>query len=364
MSSSVLYVIGAGIQGLMTAYELAQAGERVGVLDDAGPRPTSWAGGGILSPLHPWRYTDAVSRLAAWSQSAYPGLCATLTAETGVSPEWARSGMLVLDADVAAARAWAARFKASLELLSPGQAAAVVPGLAPPQNKAVWMPDVGQVRSPRLLQALRRALAAQGVEIHAGVSVSGFSASDGVLKGLITSAGNLPAARCVVTAGAWTARLLAGTGFEPAIAPVCGQMVLLAGAALRLTTIVLRDSYYLIPRADGVVLAGSTSEDRGFDRTITAEARTRLLAEAQRMLPAIADCAVIDQWAGLRPGSPNGVPFIGPHPEVAGLYINGGHFRNGIVLAPGSARLLADLILGREPSIDPTPYRPTVPPTR
>lgn len=349
------------MQGLMIAYELARAGERVTVLDEGGPRPTSWAGGGILSPLHPWRYTDAVSRLAVWSQRAYPTVCAQLTAETGVSPEWTPSGMLVLSADVGPAKAWALRFDSRLEIVPPERGATLVSGLAPLTGDAVWMPEIAQVRSPRLMRALRLALTAQGVEMRSGVCVTGFATRRGRLRAVLTSAGELPAARCVVTAGAWTAALLAGTGFAPPIAPVCGQMLLLAGERLNLNKIVLRDSFYLIPRTDGVVLVGSTIEHRGFDRATTPAARTTLLAEAQRILAATAECEVIDQWAGLRPGSPDGVPFIGAHPTIAGLYVNAGHFRNGIVLAPASARLIADLMLDRAPIVDPTPYLPALP---
>lgn len=356
-----IVVIGGGLQGLITAYELARAGQRVTVLDDGGPRATSWAAGGILSPLHPWRYTDAVSRLAVWSQRAYPALCAELTAETGVSPEWVRSGMLVLAADVAAAKAWAPKFDAAFEIVPAEKGAGSLPGLAPQSGDAVWMPDIAQVRSPRLLRALRLALTARGVEMHAGVRVTGFAARSGRLSAILTSAGDIPTSYCVVTAGAWTAALLADTGFAPPIEPVCGQMLLLAGARLGLNKIVLRDSFYLIPRADGVVLVGSTLEHRGFDRATTPAARTTLLAEAQRILPAAAQCEVIDQWAGLRPGSPQGVPFIGAHPTIAGLYINAGHYRNGIVLAPASARLVADLMLARPPVVDPTPYLPALP---
>lgn len=344
----------------MTAYELAQAGERVTIIDDGGPRPTSWAGGGILSPLHPWRYTDAVNRLAVSSQHAYGPLCTGLQAKTGISPEWIKSGMLVLGADISAARAWALRFDASLKIVSPDHATDFAIGLMPFTQDAVWMADVAQVRSPRLLRALRLALAAHGVQMNSGVRVTGFGVRKGRLCHLFTSAGELSASQCVVTAGAWTGELLAQTGFAPAVEPVCGQMILLAGRRLGLKQIVLHDSFYLIPRTDGMVLVGSTMEHRGFDRATTLAARTILLGEAAQILPAAAECMVVDQWAGLRPGSPGGVPFIGAHPSVGGLFINAGHFRNGIVLAPASARLVADLMLGRPPAVDPAPYQPAL----
>src|SRR5690606_215400 len=114
---------------------------------------------------------------------------------------------------------------------------------------------------------------------------------------------------------------------------------------------------YVIPRADGRVLAGSTLEEAGFDKTTDAAARESLWHSATSIIPALADCEVEHHWAGLRPGSPDGVPFIGQVPGMPGIYVNAGHYRNGLVLAPASTRLLVDEMLGRSPIIDPTPYR-------
>lgn len=356
-----ILVVGGGIQGLLTAYELTRAGEAVIVLDSPGERQASWAGGGILSPLHPWRYPDAISRLSVWGQRVYSALCAELHANTAISAEYRVSGMAILAADVGAARDWAARYEVLLRTLRPGEVDEEVLGLRPQTQDAVVLPNTAQVRSPRLLQALKAALARAQVEIKTGVRVEGAQAQNGRLSALRTSIGDLPASRCVVTAGAWTGNLLSDTGIDLPIYPVCGQMLLLNGRALGLERIVLEGQYYLIPRAGGLVLVGSTMEQRGFDQSVTAAARDELAAAAARMLPATASCEVLDQWAGLRPGSPDGVPFIGAHPYIDGLFINAGHFRNGIVLAPASARLVTDLILGRPPILDPRPYSPALP---
>lgn len=356
-----IVVIGAGVQGLLTAYELALAGEAVVVLEGGSGRQASWAGGGILSPLHPWRYSDAISRLSVWSQGAYAPLSADLGTRTGISPGYITSGMVVLAADVTAAERWAAHYEVPLHTLLPHDIDRQVRGIRPQTRDAVLLPNISQVRSPRLLKALTAVLTLLKVEVRAGVWVEGVRVKGGHLSALRTSVGELPASRCVFTTGAWTRDLLAGTGIDLPIQPVCGQMLLLDGRALSLTRIVLDGQYYLIPRADGLVLVGSTLEHREFDRSTTATARAELTAAAALMLPATANCAVVDQWAGLRPGSPDGVPFIGPHPDIEGLFINAGHYRNGIVLAPASARLVTDVMLGRPPILDPAPYSPALP---
>lgn len=119
----------------------------------------------------------------------------------------------------------------------------------------------------------------------------------------------------------------------------------------------LADGRYLIPRGDGRVLIGSTLEEADFDKTPTADARASLYQSALAMLPALADCAIEHHWAGLRPAAPDGIPFIGAVPDIEGLYVNAGHYRNGLVLAPAATRLLVDILLERQPSIDPAPYR-------
>ncbi|SUD19050.1 glycine oxidase ThiO [Aquipseudomonas alcaligenes] len=125
-----------------------------------------------------------------------------------------------------------------------------------------------------------------------------------------------------------------------------------------LPAIVLAKGRYAIPRKDGHILVGSTLEHVGFDKTPTEEALASLKASAEELLPALADAEVVGHWAGLRPGSPDGIPFIGEVPQFPGLWLNCGHYRNGLVLAPASCELLKNLMLGETPIVDPAPYAP------
>ncbi|HEY3486592.1 MAG TPA: FAD-dependent oxidoreductase, partial [Gammaproteobacteria bacterium] len=177
------------------------------------------------------------------------------------------------------------------------------------------------------------------------------------ISGLRTAQGTVHKCGSVVIAnGAWSGQLLRQIGVNLDIRPIRGQMVLLQGAVGLLQHIVLQEGHYLIPRADGAIVAGSTVEDVGFDTATTEQALQDLKGFTMRIAPALAQLPVLKHWAGLRPGCGQGTPYIGAHPEIRGLYVNAGHFRNGIVMAPSSGELLASLMLDEKPSLDPTPY--------
>ncbi len=351
-------VVGGGLIGLLTARELARGGLRVGLVErgETG-RESSWAGGGILSPLWPWAAPESVTRLAAWGQREYPALAAALTDETGIDPEWTRSGMLFLDEpDAVTATQWADAHGVRCERLT-GRAAiaAVEPGCRPAEA-ALWLPGVAQIRNPRLARALACSLEREGVEVRARVEARSIVCAGGRVRGVDTAAGLIEADRVVIACGAWSARLLAPLGIDLPIRPVRGQMLLYRAAPGLLTRIVLGDGYYLIPRRDGHVLAGSTLEETGFDASTTAAARAGIARAATALAPALAGVDIVAHWAGLRPGSPTGIPYIGEVAAIDGLYVNAGHFRNGVLLAPASARLLSDILLGRSRIVDPSPY--------
>lgn len=358
-------VVGGGIIGMLTARELAQAGERVTLVEmgETG-RESTWAGGGIVSPLYPWRYPEPVTALAAWSQAAYPALSATLLAETRIDPELTRSGLLILDTDERdRAIAWAVRHGTEIATLSPAEVHAIEPELGHAPSGALLLPRIAQIRNPRLAKAARRSLEGQ-VALREREEVlellsDGPGAGDGSggrVRGARTVQGELRADRVVVCAGAWTARLLGQLGPPPDIAPVRGQMILFQARPGQIRQIVLFGDRYAIPRRDGHILLGSTLEHVGFRKATTVEAKEDLHRSARDLFPFLEHAPVQGHWSGLRPSSPSGIPYIGPYPGVHGLFVNAGHFRNGLVTAPASARLAADLVLGREPILDPAPY--------
>lgn len=350
-------VVGGGIAGLLAAWELAQAGMKVTVLDrQAVGREASWAGGGILAPLPPWRYPDAIWRLCALSQPLFQALNDELLQAGGVDPELTVAGMLVLDPGEAdAGMAWARAQGVPARRLSRQEIAALVPAAAG-EDEGVYLPTVGHIRNPRLLKALAAVLAQRGVRFVEGAEVSAIEVRGDRVSGVSTSHGFMAADRVVVAAGAWSGRLLHDLPFPPAVRPVRGQMLLFVAPPGLIKPILLQEGHYAVPRRDGRILVGSTMEDVGFDKSVTGDASELLHRAAAKMLPALAGSAAALHWAGLRPGSPGGLPYIGPHPGIRGLYANTGHFRNGVCTAPASAGLLADLMLGRTPRLDPEPY--------
>ena len=352
-------VVGGGVIGLLSAYGLACAGCSVTLLDaSATGTEASWAGGGIVSPLYPWRYSAAVTALAHWSQDYYPGLGEALKQQSGVDPEVHETGLYWLDLeDEDQALAWAQREGRPLHRVDMDKVHAAVPSLGPGFSRAVYMSGVANVRNPRLLKALRGALAKMpNVRIVEHCAVSGFVRNGEQIVGVHTAQGEMRAERVVVAAGAWSGNLLATLGLELPVKPMKGQMILFKCAEDFLPSMVLAKRRYAIPRRDGHILVGSTLEDVGFDKTPTEDALESLRATAIDLLPGLADAEVVKHWAGLRPASPEGVPYIGAVPGYDGLWLNCGHFRNGLVLAPASCQLLADLMLGRAPCVDPAPY--------
>lgn len=359
-------VIGAGVSGLLLTRELLQAGASVCVVErsEAG-REASWAGGGIVSPLYPWRYLDAVTALANYAQDAYPALADELAAETGIDPQLRQSGLMMLDAgDHDQALQWAARHQRQMQCWSSEQIYQHEQGLQAGFQQALWMPYVSNIRNPRLMKALRASVINNTrCRLLEHTEVTGFDQQSGVIHAVnVNQQGRhqqLRASEIVVTAGAWSGQLLAEAGLTVLpIRPVKGQMLLYQPQTPLLKSIVLSNGRYLIPRADGLILAGSTLEPGGFDKTATEAARQSLHTSACNILPALRDVPIRAQWAGLRPGAPAGVPYIGRMPGFGNLSINAGHYRNGLVLAPAAARLCADLLLGRIPTIDPAPYDP------
>ncbi|MDD0974250.1 glycine oxidase ThiO [Pseudomonas fontis] len=354
-------IVGGGVIGLLTAFNLAADVEQVVVCDkgEVG-QESSWAGGGIVSPLYPWRYSPAVTALAHWSQDFYPQLGERLFASTGVDPEVHVTGLYWLDLDdEAEALAWAEREGRPLRAVPIEQAYAAVPVLGEGFSRAIHMEGVANVRNPRLVKSLKAALLAlPNVTLREHCEITGFSRTGERITGVQTPEGVIEADQVVLTAGAWSGDLLRLLGLSLPVEPVKGQMILFKCADDFLPSMVLAKGRYAIPRRDGHILIGSTLEHAGYDKTPTDVALESLKASAVELLPALADATPVGHWAGLRPGSPEGIPYIGQVPGWAGLWLNCGHYRNGLVLAPASCQLFADLLAGRAPIIDPAPYAP------
>lgn len=328
-------VIGAGALGLLSAFELVSRGRRVMVFhDERACPPASWAGGGILSPLFPWRYPDAVTRLTRHAVSDYQRLARELEVDWEVQAQ----GMLVFTDEDEVVRAWAHRHDIACERRQQGW----------------YFPDMGSVRNSRLLTSLRAKLEALGVRFHADRAVA--LKEEGEQLAVVTGGASYIHDQVVVAAGAWSAALLSPWGVRLPVAPVKGQMLLWDLGRHCPESIWLGREGYFIPRSEGLCLFGSTIEPH-FDTSLpTREGYETLCERAAALMPKLANKTPLAVWAGLRPGNTRSEPYIFPVDVRQRLWVNTGHYRNGLVAAPASARLLAQWMCGETLAFDPTPY--------
>jgi glycine oxidase len=336
-------VVGAGALGLATAEALLMQGASVTILErGAVGQESSWAGGGILSPLCPWDYPEVVTQLALSGAAKFSDWAANLFATTGIDPEYQRCGMLVLPPfDKQAALTWCEKNHTHVV----------------ERDEGLLLPEVAQARNPRLLQAAHARVAKLGGDIVEHCEVKELVAEGNLIGKLVTSRGEFMASRYVVTAGAWSKQLLAVEASQLGIKPIRGQMLLFKFDVPPMQHIVLQEGLYLIPRRDGHLLVGSTLEDVGFDKSMTNEASDILMQRASEILPVLKSMPIMKHWTGLRPGSPGNIPTIGKHPRLDNLYINSGHFRYGVTMAPASVEILLNEINGAMQPFDVSPYR-------
>ena len=333
-------IIGGGAVGLSSALTLLQSGYRVTLVErGAVGQEASWAGGGIMSPLCSWDYSEAVTRLSQRSMALFPEAAAMLHATTGIDPEYLRSGMLLLPPlQDEKATSWCAAHRVELQHV---EAHDHIPELS---GDALFMPDIAQVRNPRLLCALRHRVEMLGGVILEHHEVQKLEISGERVTALLTSQGSLSADAYIIAAGAWSQALLGEHALSMDVRPIRGQILLFKFDTPPFDQILLQGSLYFIPRGDGHVLVGSTLEDVGFDKSTTLDARDDLLQRVYALFPDWRHRTPVQHWAGLRPGSKDNIPTIGRHPHLTNLYANCGHFRYGITMCWATSELLLNEI--------------------
>lgn len=346
-------IIGGGVVGLTSAQCLLKAGYRVTLLErNAVGQEASWAGGGILSPLCPWDYHEAVTRLALRGMGMFGEAASGLHDSTGIDPEYQRSGMLLLPPyKTELATEWCAQHQFALRYVN------LADYLHGQQGEGLLLPEIAQVRNPRLLHALRKQVEQLGGIILEQHEVQMLEIEGERVVALRTAKGKLSADAYIVAAGAWSKALLGEHALNMDIRPIRGQILLFKFDTPPFRQILLKENLYLIPRRDGYLLVGSTLEDAGFDKSITMEARENLLGRIRAIFPHWRDCQPVQHWAGFRPGSPDNVPTIGRHPRLANLYANSGHFRYGVTMSFASAELLLNEIESKPHPFSVEEYR-------
>jgi len=340
-------IVGGGLVGMLSARELKKSGLDVLILDKGAlGKESSWAGGGILSPLHPWRYSDEINRLASVGHQHYPQLAEELYQESGIDPEYIRCGMLVLNSDeTIEAATWAKKWSMNMSCVNQtSDLQGILPGLNSRFEQGLWMPDIAQMRNPRLVQSVKGSLFKLNIPYKEHTTVDQFKVVNGRINGVVANGEIYHANKVLVASGAWSAKLLEAHGDVPNIQPVKGQMILFNGPKGMLKSMILAENRYLIPRKDGRILCGSSIEHSGFDKSTSNKVKDDLLQSATSIFPELANIEIEHHWSGLRPGSPEGEPVIKAHEKIQGLFINAGHYRNGIILSLGSAQRVTKLM--------------------
>lgn len=362
MRDANVIIVGGGVMGCGIALRLRQAGARVTVLERSIPgAEASSAAGGILAPQMEAEGPGPFLELCLRSRALYPEFAVELQALTGINVDYLPSGLLHLAFDEAGA--W--RLKATVEwqrgldlraeLLGPAEVRALEPQLSPQVVAAARFPDDHQVDNRLLTRALTMAAARVGATFRTGY-VRGVVEEKGRVVGVDLDGETLHADAVVIAAGSWSG-LVQGVSVDPRVVrPARGQMVQLQTRLPLFSHVLFSEKGYVIPRADGRVIAGSTLEFAGFEKHVTAEGLHRILSLAMELCPALASAPVQETWAGLRPYTDDHLPILGAGP-LPGLFLATGHFRNGILLAPLTARLMAQAVLGESPSVDLAPFR-------
>jgi glycine oxidase len=350
-------VIGGGVIGLSIARELG-ATKTVLLLDRSETGGgTSWAAAGILSPQSEADEAGPFFELGMASRCMYRALVDALLGETGIDAQYSEEGSLLLASSENALAvlknrsAWQRAAGLETEIVSAQLAKEMEPLLTLPIEGAMFIPKDSHVVPRLLIKALRNSCSRRKVETRTGVRV------DAVIKhGVRTGDAVLEAETVVVASGVWTAEM-AGLQPKVPVSPRKGQILSLRMPDRAFQRIVRWEHTYFVPRQNGELVVGATNEDAGFDRTNTPAGVGALLADAQRISSHVGSFSILETWSGLRPATPDGLPIIGPS-SVPGVLYATGHYRNGILLAPVTAAIVAALLEGKKPPVPIDAYSP------
>jgi glycine oxidase len=317
-------------------------------------KEASWAAGGILAPQVEAHCADEFFELACTSRDMYPAFAGSLKEETGIDVELDQTGTLNVAFDEQEERelrrifSWQRTHSLRVEWLSSEDVRALEPNLSPEVRCALRFPDDWQVENRKLVQALIKSNEKLGVNLNPNCEVSAVQIEDGRVACVETSRGSISTRTVIVAAGAWSSRIAilreASTAID--VEPVRGQMLCFNPQDTFVRHVIYSSRGYVVPRRDGRLLAGSTSERAGFDKSVTEDGIKSIKSMAFEIAPGLASAPLVDAWAGFRPHAPDDLPVIGADPEVEGLFYATGHYRNGILLAPVTARMIADGIIG------------------
>ncbi|HKW88949.1 MAG TPA: glycine oxidase ThiO [Candidatus Acidoferrales bacterium] len=370
-------IVGGGIIGASIAFDLAQKGLSVVLLDRQEPgREASWAAAGMLSPAPDAPDAAPLVSLARESHGLYPGFVSDVAKASGEPVEFHTCGALELffgshaEAQRNERVAQVRQFGIAAEPISVSEAIRREALLNPAAQAAAWIPDEAYVDPRALTQATLRAAKSIGVQIRAGFEVISILTEQNRCEAVVAADSNvmkagrfderagekMRAKYVVVAAGSFTGSIGWMERYAPTH-PVRGQMVAIKSAACALRCVVRSEHGYVVPREDGRMVAGSTLENAGFEKQVTPGGIGKILGAAVELIPALENAAITETWSGLRPATPDRLPIIGPT-DIEGLFIATGHYRNGILLAPATAKCISEWVRKGKSSISVENFSP------
>jgi glycine oxidase len=353
-------VIGGGIIGSSVAWRLASEGVQVSVFERGRlGQEASWAAAGLIGPQAEAHEPGAFFDLALAGKRSFDAIVERLTAESGVDPEYDDHGVLyVAFDDVARARLqsrarWQRAAGGQVDELTPREAFRLAPVLSEKIIFALHMPNNRRVENRKLTLAYINAATHAGAEFREGALIHSIEVSNGRATGVRLADGSLEEGDVVINAaGAWAGEISGLEEDRIHFYPVRGQILCFEARPGLVEPSLFSESGIVVPRRDGRILAGSIFEEAGFNKSVTLDGMERILRAVRAMVASIASIPFREAWAGLRPASDDLLPVLGPSPTVANVMYAAGHFRSGILLSAVTGEVIADLVKGREPSID------------
>lgn len=358
-------IIGGGVMGCTLAYRLAQKAHlSVLVLEKSVPgAEASSAAAGMLGAQMEAHTSGPFLEFCLYSRDLFKSFSEELLRDTEIHIGYRECGILEVahsakDAERLIARyQWQKQHQLEVEILDPPELLQREPHLTPQNAGALFYPKDHQVDASALAKAVSCAASKAGVQFLSGKTVERLAIEHQKIQGVWVDQEMIPASWVIVAAGAWTSQIPSMPPLRSKVRPIRGQIALLE-ARPPLLQHTLVDAYgYMVPRADGRILVGSTMESVGFQKQVTAGGMHHLMSLALRLLPAVKEIPLIDTWAGFRPSSDDGVPMIGPT-TIQGLWVVSGHHRNGILLVPGTAEVVLNLFLGTKMPFETSLFLP------
>lgn len=364
-SLAEVIVVGGGVMGCSIAYYLAKKGVKVTVLEmgQIGGQ-ASGAAAGMLAPFSEIHSSSPSMDMNMASLRMYEGLAAELKEESGIDVEYVPSGLIRLaktdeeEKELTESLSWQREHSPDLRWLTPQELKELEPSLSLDVRGASYSPEEGHVQSPRLTQAFGQAALRLGATLRPDTAAidltrQGFRITGVQLRGEVVAADHV-----VLAPGAWTETWGHRLGVKLPVQPMRGQIMSLKPSSPSIKQIVVWGRNYMVPKVDGSVLVGATVEHVGFDTSVTSSGLAFLTGLIPSMAPSLEEAAFVGAWAGLRPWSEDGIPLLGPIPGWEGITMASGHYRNGILIAPLTGKLIAQSVLKQKTDFPLEPFSP------